>query len=78
MSDFDDTAFPSPRILRLPFVFVPDGAPTPLEWMAAHPGFVTVPARFLPRPQPAPASELATAPEPAPPEWLGDGGAPDG
>jgi hypothetical protein len=74
MSDFGDTAFPSPRRLRLPFVFVPDGAPLPLEWMAAHPGFVTLPARFLPRPQPSAPPESG----PEPPGWLGNSSVPDG
>jgi hypothetical protein len=76
MSDPGDTAFPSPRLLRLPFVFVPDGAPPPLEWMAAHPGFVALAARFLPRPQPSSPPESGPEPEPPPPGWSGDGGAP--
>jgi hypothetical protein len=35
--------------LRIPFIFVPRGAPMPREWMAAHPGWVKIPATFVPR-----------------------------
>ncbi|WP_284943942.1 AHH domain-containing protein [Acidisoma cladoniae] len=53
--------------LRVPFVFIPRGAPRPLEWMAAHPGWVKFPATFVPRrvqsTTPAPtAAPQATAP----------------
>lgn len=41
----------SSNCLRVPFVFVPHGAPKPVEWMAAHPGWVSFPATFRPRPK---------------------------
>jgi hypothetical protein len=35
--------------LSVPFVFVPNGAPDPVEWRARHPGWVAMPAKlFLP------------------------------
>lgn len=43
----------SSNCLRVPFVFVPHGASKPVEWMAAHPGWVSFPATFRPRPMPA-------------------------
>lgn len=43
----------SSNCLRVPFIFVPHGAPKPVEWMAAHPGWVSFPAKFRPRPMPA-------------------------
>ena len=39
----------SPDDFAVPFVFVPHGGPEPLEWMAAHPGWVKIPATFVPR-----------------------------
>ena len=78
MSDSNDHVLPYPRLLRVPFVFVPDGAPPPLEWMAAHPGFVTFAARFVPRPERSSPPEPVLGPEPASPGWIGDPGAPDG
>ena len=33
--------------LRLPFVFVPNGAPDPVDWRARHPGWTTIPARLI-------------------------------
>jgi hypothetical protein len=35
--------------LVMPFVFVPKGDAPPAEWMAAHPGWVRIPARMVPR-----------------------------
>jgi hypothetical protein len=42
----------SSNCLRVPFIFVPHGAPKPVEWMAAHPGWVSFSATFHPRPMP--------------------------
>lgn len=44
----------SSNYLRAPFIFVPHGAPKPVEWMAAHPGWVSFSATFRPRPMLAP------------------------
>ncbi len=49
--DNGDPRFPYPRFLRVPFIFVPHGAPPPLEWMAEHPGWVKFPATFIPHAQ---------------------------
>jgi len=35
--------------LVMPFVFVPSGGAPPAEWLAAHPGWVRIPARMVPR-----------------------------
>ncbi|MCB8874427.1 hypothetical protein [Acidisoma silvae] len=48
--------------LRVPFVFVPDGAPMPQEWLAAHPGWVKFRATFRPKPWSRPAAS-ANQPE---------------
>ena len=37
---------------KVPFLFVKHGDPLPLEWMAAHPGWVKFPATLVPRPAP--------------------------
>lgn len=51
MDDSIEPNQPPPlHCLKLPFIFVPHGAPPPLDWIAEHPGAVTVPATFLPRP----------------------------
>jgi hypothetical protein len=44
-------------VVRIPFRFVPHGAPAPTEWMARHPGWFKIPATFVPRDNrpPAPA-----------------------
>ncbi len=52
--------------MKVPFIFVPHGSPPPLDWMAEHPGALTVPATFVPRarqahPPPGPDAE----PDPA-------------
>ena len=63
MGSFGDNAFPYPRFLKVPFVFVPKGAPRPLEWMAEHPGFVTFAATFVPRRQTTPPQDSVPEPE---------------
>ena len=37
---------------KAPFLFVKHGDPLPLQWMAAHPGWVKFPATLVPRPAP--------------------------
>jgi hypothetical protein len=39
--------------LESPMIFVPHGAPEPLDWMRSHPGWVKFPATFRPRAQSA-------------------------
>ncbi len=36
-------------VVRIPFCFVPHGAPEPTEWMARHPNWFKIPATFVPR-----------------------------
>jgi hypothetical protein len=36
--------------LSAAFSFVPHGDPEPTEWMAAHPGWIRIPATLVPRP----------------------------
>ena len=45
--DFADPR--DPGTLVVPFIFVPHGHPPPLEWMAAHPGWIRVSATLVPR-----------------------------
>jgi hypothetical protein len=35
--------------LKLPFIFVPHGAPEPTEWLANHRDWIKLPATFVPR-----------------------------
>src|SRR5208337_4197172 len=35
--------------LKLPFIFVPHGAPEPTEWLASHHDWIKLPATFVPR-----------------------------
>ena len=62
MADEDDDEL-GPDELRVPFVFVPDGAPDPVEWMAEHPGWVRFPATLVPHEPSAPEPD----PSPSPP-----------
>jgi hypothetical protein len=34
--------------LKLPFIFVPHGAPEPTEWLASHRDYIKLPATFVP------------------------------
>lgn len=43
--------------LQVPFIFVPHGDPAPIAWMAAHPGWVKFPARFVPHAAPGRADD---------------------
>ena len=45
MADHD---MPGHNELRLPFLFVPEGEEPSPEWLAEHPGWVKVPAHFVP------------------------------
>ncbi len=57
MFDFDtadltalsDEELEAHGILRVPFVFVPHGDVPPADWLAEHPGWVKIPATFVPR-----------------------------
>jgi hypothetical protein len=35
--------------LKLPFIFVPHGAPEPVEWLGKHPDWIKLPATVVPR-----------------------------
>jgi hypothetical protein len=43
-----------PDLLVIPFIFVPDGAPPPLRWLAEHPDYIKVPAVMVPAGSPPP------------------------
>ncbi len=49
MADDPFDGFDPLHDLRTPFIFVPHGDPEPLEWMAAHPGWVKFPATMVVR-----------------------------
>jgi hypothetical protein len=38
--------------LQAAFIFVKHGDPPPLDWMAAHPGWIKIPAVMIPRESP--------------------------
>ena len=46
---FDIADPDDPNTLRVPFIFVPAGDRPPLEWMREHPGWVRIPATWIPR-----------------------------
>ncbi len=50
-------------VARIPFCFVPHGAPEPTEWMTRHPGWFKIPATFVPRGAWPPASAAPAADE---------------
>jgi hypothetical protein len=74
----EQKTFPYQSWLRVPFVFVPKGSPPPLEWMAAYPNYVMIPAVFIPRPsaeadralEPRPEAEGQADPPPEEPTFL--------
>ncbi|MCW3474313.1 AHH domain-containing protein [Limobrevibacterium gyesilva] len=49
MTDDPSRRISNPDSLDTPFLFVPHGAPEPIEWMARHPGWVKFPAVMVPR-----------------------------
>jgi len=48
MIDSREWPFNSPDLLKIPFIFVPDGDPVPTEWLARHPDAIRIRARFVP------------------------------
>ncbi len=48
MSDSSEWPFDSPDLLKIPFIFVPDGDPVPTAWLARHPDAIRIRARFVP------------------------------
>jgi muramidase (phage lysozyme) len=48
MSDSREWPFNSQDLLKIPFIFVPDGDPVPTEWLASHPDAIRIRARFVP------------------------------
>jgi muramidase (phage lysozyme) len=48
MSDSREWPFNSSDLLKIPFIFVPDGDPVPTEWLASHPDAIRIRARFVP------------------------------
>jgi hypothetical protein len=61
--DNEDPRFPSSRFLRVACFIVPKGSPPPLEWMAAHPNYVTVRGVIIPCAPLEPDMELEPQPE---------------
>ena len=56
--DFDRPGF---NDLVTPFIFVPHGAPDPVAWKKANPGWVSFPATFIPHKQPGRRYTVITA-----------------
>lgn len=52
---------PAEAKLRLPFLFLPQGAHLPAEWAAAHPGFARFPARLRTKEAAQPLASLQPA-----------------
>ena len=52
--------------VRIPFCFVPHGAPEPTEWMARHPNWFKIPATFVPRSEPPPVPAAPGRDKPLP------------
>src|SRR5271167_5056518 len=46
--------------LKLPFIFVPHGAPEPFEWLENHPDWIKLPATFVPRARGSARQNLST------------------
>jgi len=47
--------------LKLPFIFVPHGAPEPTEWLSHHPDYIKLPATFVPRGRNGDQANLSSA-----------------